>query len=152
MIRQAQLVLVLALAGALPRGAAASEEEIATWKKATIVADAGKRFGDVEITAVAAGRGAGLASLSVKVSGKTIAVPAALLKDLPGIALHGLAVHHEAGYDKEPWLYVVLEHHPVPKGARNQWVYFAIQGGKLHHRTVKTQLANGQFKFAEKKP
>ncbi len=151
MTRLAGLALLLAFALALPRAASASEEEIANWSKATIVADAGKGIGEVEVSAVAAPKGAGLVSLTVKTKGKTVVVPPKHLKDVPGVALRTLAVHAEAGYDKEPWVYVVLDSFPVPQGAKNQWVYFAIQGGKLKHRSLKTQLANGQFKFDQKK-
>jgi len=153
MIRPAHAALpvALVLALALPRGAAGSEEEIANWKKATIVAEVGSGFGEVEVTAVAGPRGAGLVSLSCKVKGKTITVPPNLLKELRGVQLHGLAVHSEAGYDKEPWLYVVLQRQPPPTGAVAQQVYFAIQGGKLKHRSLKTRDAKGQIKFEEKK-
>jgi hypothetical protein len=148
------VALTLALALTASRPAAASEEEIHSWKRVTVAVTAGD-FGDVEVTAERAPLPAKprLTSLAVAVKGKTLVVPAAALKDAPPVALEALAVHSERGYDKHPWLYAVFKvtKASLPAGAVDGWVYFAFQDGTLRYRALKTRDAKGQFKFDQTK-
>jgi hypothetical protein len=146
----ATLAAALLVAGALP--ASASEEEIHAWKKVTVVADAG-RFGEVTVTAESTtGAKAAITALTVKVQGKTIAVPRAALQELSGLQLHTLQVRSEAGYDKHPWLYVVLDRWRANRPATTvaETVHFAIQGGKLRHRSISIRDRSGQTKWEKK--
>jgi hypothetical protein len=147
--------LTLALALAVSRPAAASEEEIHAWKRVTVAVTTGADFGEVEVTAERAPPPAQprLTSLTVTIKGKKLVVPAAVLKDAPPVALESLAVHSERGYDKHPWLYAVFKvtKASLPAGAVDGWVYFAFQDGKLRHRSLKTRDAKGQYKFEQTK-
>jgi hypothetical protein len=139
------LVLLVLLAPVTSR---ASEEEIHPWTSVAVTVDTGL-FGVVEVQAATAKGKPELQSLAVKVKGKRVAIPPKALRGLPGLQLSSLAVHSERGYDKHPWLYVVFKTaKPGPKLV-NRWLYFAIQQGKLHRRTLKGQTRANQFKFQD---
>jgi hypothetical protein len=150
MRRSAVVLLALSL---LVRPAAASEESIHNWTKAIVVADTDS-FGDVEVRATGS-RGATprVQSITVKTEKTTIPISKAFVKSLPAMRLNTVQVHTEAGYDPDPWLYVVFETTASGTSAKvkGQWVHFAIQSGRLVHASIKTQGASGQFKFETRK-
>ncbi len=132
--------IVAAAVLAWSHAAHASEEEIHQAKRVTAVAETGM-FGEVEVRAEATpGAKPALKSLAVVVKGTAIAFPAAAFEGLPPLALEGLQLRSERGYDKDPWLYVVLQvaAHHLPAGAQRQSVHFAISAGKARYRAVTT--------------
>jgi hypothetical protein len=148
--RVVTVVVALLLIGAQP--VSASEEEIHAWKKVTVVADAGKLGEVVVIAESTTGAKAAITSLSVKVQGKAIVVPRPALQEVPGLQLHTLQVRSEAGYDKDPWLYVVFDRWRPnrPAAIVAETVHFAIQTGKLKHRSISLRGKSGQTKWEKK--
>ena len=139
------LKLTLALLVALGSAAHASQEQIHSWKSATLVADT-QLFGDVEVKATANAKG-DVQALSVTVKGKPLALPPAWLATLPSLRLASLEVRTEVGYDPQPWLYLVFD-----SGiATRDRVHIAFQGGKLAHATVTTVDAKGNRKHETRK-
>ena len=61
-------------------------------------------------------------------------------------------VRSEAGYDKDPWLYVVFDRWRPNRPATivAETVHFAIQAGKLKHRSISTRHKSGQTKWDKK--
>ena len=130
-MKLAALVLLIAST------AYASQEQIHTPKQVTLVV-ATQLFGDVEVTASADPTG-NVTALSLKAKGMAISVP---LATLPKLAIKTLELRTEAGYDKNPWLYVVFS-------SANQTVHIASHGGKLT-AMIDTVDAKGATKHEEK--
>lgn len=132
--------------------AQASEEEIHQAKRVAAVADT-SLFGEVEARAeTAPGAKPALKSLTVVVKSTPIVFPAAAFEGLPPLALEGLQIRSERGYDKDPWLYVVFQvaAHHLPAGAQRQSVHFAISAGKARYRAVTTVDKAGASKWDKK--
>lgn len=138
------LVSVLAMM-ALTSPATASQEQVHTWKAATLVADT-SLFGAVEVKATADGGGK-VQTLSVTVKGKTITIPEEWLKSLPGLPLASIQVRSERGYDPTPWLYIYFESSSIPK----VHTYIALQNGKLVRASITTVDAKGTRKPESRK-
>jgi len=149
-VMMSAVALALTLCAATGR---ASEEEIHPWKKVSLVANTGQHFGDVTVTAEGTvGVQPLLTALTITVKGKTLVVPSAALRDLPGLQLHTLQVRSEAGYDRDPWLYLVMAlwRPGRPAAVATEEVHFAIQQGKLKHRAITTRTRDGQVKRDKK--
>lgn len=140
------LLCCLALCFALP--AAASEEEIHPWSAATIVAPT-QLFGEVEVRCKGDASGV-VRGLELRVQGKSIVVPEAVLATLPALPLSSLQVRSERGYDPEPWLYLYFATAPrtVPGAVT---VHLAVQGGKLRSVSLDTHDGKGGSRHESRK-
>lgn len=133
-----------------PASARASQEQIHPWRSAAVTVET-DLFGQVQVSWSATPGTPRLDALTVKLRGKTLAVPANALKTVTGVTPAAMAVHTERGYDKDPWLYVVFELAPGSSKVMHRWAYFAFQAGKLAHVSVKSRTKDNQYRFDKRR-
>jgi len=139
-----KLIVSLLAVMTLTSHATASQEQIHSWKAATLVADT-SLFGTVEVKATA-DSGGKVQTLAVTVKGTTITIPENWLKTLPDLPLASIQVRSERGYDPTPWLYVYFESSSSPKVQ----THIAIQNGKLARASITRVDANGAQKHEDR--
>lgn len=139
----------------LPRVSFGSPEEILEPSEVSIRAEAGARFGEVRATVRTKGRGAErrISEINLGVGSKSVRIPEKAYSDLASPLLNTVELRTEAGYDKEPWLYVFFqvgfstaEGHWCPKR-----VHIAYHAGRLESRSIETPNPDGSFTWKEDK-
>jgi hypothetical protein len=121
----------------------ASEEQILSPSRTTltIIADAGKPFGEVRATIEGKRdeKGQHIQSISLTVAGKTFAVPSQQFADLRDPLIQTAEFRTEGGLGDGPWMYLMIRLE-APRGAKSiedrPRVYFRYKDGKLVERQI----------------
>ena len=155
MIRILTHIVLAALLCGLPRVSFGSQEEILEPSEVSIRADAEARFGEVRATIRTKGRGAErrISDIKLQVGGKPVRIPEKAYSDLASPLLNTVELRTEAGYDKEPWLYIsfqvgfsTAEGHWCPKR-----VHIAYHAGRIESRSIETPNPDGSFAWKQEK-
>lgn len=135
----------------VPSLASGSEERIVEPVEVTIRADMELPFGKVVATIRKAHRESErrIAEIALHVNGKFVPVPVEAYRDLESPLLRTLQFRTEAGYDKDPWLYLFFEvGHGTLVGPK--FVRIAYHAGRIESRSIQKRTADGKFELAVK--
>ena len=151
-MRHATIVgLVFAL---LPASASGSAEQILSPQTIAITVDAGKPFGRIAVTIKKKAGSPAVAAITIKVDKKTFRLPKKAFADLSKVRLSSVEVRRERGYGKHPWLYVTFlgqtRDRRLKTSKQPPRVYFAIQNGKLMHRSISFVTPKGRYDHIKK--
>jgi hypothetical protein len=155
MNRLSTRIVLLALLCLLPRIGFCSEEEILEPIEVTTRADAGSTFGQISVTVRTKGRDSDrrIDDIKLEVSGKTVRIPKKAYSDLASPLLNTVELRTEAGYDKNPWLYIFFQ--VGFRTADGQWrpkrVHIAYHAGRIESRSIETPNPDGTFTRKEDK-
>ena len=134
-----------------------SEENMALWKAVTITAQPNKPFEEVKVSVEVEIVGISQRFKKFKIfhGNKELIIPNEALEILKSPVLHTIEVSSEAGYDKDPWLYVSIVLSSPKPGIEWDYprVYFAFQNNKFVKRfTTKNAKGGGRVFVDEWKP
>jgi hypothetical protein len=129
----------------------ASEEMVILPTQVAIQADAGQVFGEVavEVKTSSSADKLKIVSMKLKVNGKWLKVPDAAFSDLERPLLNRLELRSEAGYDKNPWLYVYFEvaSNDIVGQFAPKRVHIAYHDGKFESRAIETPLSGASTRW-----
>jgi hypothetical protein len=139
----------------LPRVSFGSQEEILEPSEVSIRAEAGSRFGEVHATVRTKGRGAErrISDIKLQVGSKSVRIPEKAFSDLASPLLNTVELRTEAGYDKEPWLYISFQvGFSTAEGHRRpRRVHIAHHAGRIEARSIEMPKPDGSFAWKEDK-
>ncbi len=149
------VILLALLSGLLPQPSYCSEEEVLEPSEITIRAQAGAPFGEVVATVRAEGRGPErkVSRITLRVGGKSVPVPAGAYSDLVSPRLNTVELRTEAGYDKQPWLYIYLQlaFRTSDGQMRPKRVRIAYHAGRIESRSIETPNPDGSVTWKNDK-
>jgi hypothetical protein len=127
----------------------ASQERMIDADEVSIKADAGAPFGKVQVTMKAKGRAGQrrIAEIKWQIDGKDVIVPLEAFSDLERPMPNTLEIRTEAGYDKNPWLYLVFKigHQTADGKWLPKQIHIAYHAGRVESRFITTTKADGTF-------
>jgi hypothetical protein len=84
---------------------------------------------------------------SAAADGNSISIPQEAYADLEQPLLNSIELRTEAGYDENPWLYIVLK--VGYKTSDGKWnpkrVHIAYHAGRVEARSIQTPKSNGTY-------
>jgi hypothetical protein len=133
----------------------ASEEDIATWLSVSVTAQPSKPFERVQVFMEVASSDfdAQIKALRITLQGHDLSFPKEAIADLRHPLLNTVWISSEAGYDKDPWLYISFEL-GMPESKRGMaWdsprIYLAFQNGKFIKRFTSRRKSEGGRTFTD---
>jgi hypothetical protein len=139
----------------LPQVSFCSEEDILEPVEVSIRANAGAPFGQVSATIRTKGRDLDrrISDIELQVGSKSVRIPEKAYTDLALPLLNTVELRTEAGYDKEPWLYIFFQ--VGFRTSDGQWrpkrVHIAYHAGRIESRSIEIPNPDGSSTRKEEK-